>query len=207
MALSLLTPHTVNRGPVLEPAWPAQGQWTYEDYCRLPEDGWIYEVIEGELYMSPAPRPRHQKSSGKLFAQLDYFCTKHDLGEVYDAPIDVILPGRANPVQPDVLFIAKRRLRIIKEERIEGAPDLVVEVLSPWNWTTDRRKKFQIYAQAGVREYWIVDPEARTIEVFTLKRSAYELVDKYKSGDTVSSKLLPGFKVQVKDVCPVKRRF
>ena len=156
--------------------------------------------------MSPAPRPRHQKSSGKLFALLEHYCTRHDLGEVYSAPLDVILPGHADPVQPDVIFIAKKRLRIIKEERIEGAPDLVVEVLSPWNWATDRRKKFQVYAQAGVREYWIVDPETRTIEVFTLKRSAYGLVEKYKASDAVSSKLLSGFEVKVKDVCPAKRR-
>lgn len=207
MGLPTVAPQRFKPAVHAKPTLPIQGQWTYEDYCRLPEDGLIYEVIEGELYMSPAPRPKHQKCRINLASALNNYGQETGVGEAYDAPIDVILPGQTSPVQPDVIFIAKKRLRIIKEERIEGAPDLVVEVLSPWNWTTDRGKKAQIYAQAGVREYWIVDPEARIIEVFTLKRGIYELVGKYKTSDTVSSKLLPGFKVKVKEVCPAKRRF
>lgn len=100
--------------PLLKSKWPPQGQWTYEDYCRLPEDGLIYEIINGELFMSPAPRPGHQKISGKIFNALSYFAETHDAGEAYYSPIDVILPGLATPVQPDVLFIRKERLDIIK---------------------------------------------------------------------------------------------
>jgi Uma2 family endonuclease len=187
----------------IERKWPPQDDWTYEDYRRLPDDGWIYEVIEGELYMSPAPRPIHQKHSGRLFAAFLDFGLKHDVGEPYYAPIDVILPGLANPVQPDLIFICKERLGIVKDERVEGAPDIIVEVLSPWNWWVDRRKKFEVYAKAGVREYWIIDPKARTIELFFLRGGAYESIGKYGVGETVRSEVLSGFEVKVEKVCPV----
>jgi len=182
--------------------WPKQGQWTYEDYCRLPDDGWIYEVIEGELYMSPAPLTRHQRCKIRLAHALYVFAQKHDAGEVLDAPLDVMLPDLATPVQPDIVFVAKSRADIVKEERIEGVPDLMVEVLSPWNWIVDRRKKFVVYAKAGVREYCIVDPQGRTIELFVLKKGAFELVGKYGVGKTVRSKVLKGFVAAVKEVCP-----
>jgi Uma2 family endonuclease len=182
--------------------WPPQGEWTYEDYCRLPEDGWVYEVIEGELFMSPAPRPKHQKCGGNLFAAFRDFGIKHDAGEAFYPPIDVILPGLATPVQPDVIFIAKERLDIVKEEQVEGAPDIIVEVLSPWNWIVDRRKKFQTYAKAGVREYWIVDPKARTIELFGLLGVTYALIGKHGVGEIVRSEVLQRFEVKVEEVCP-----
>jgi len=182
--------------------WPPQGEWTYEDYCRLPADGWIYEVIEGELFMSPAPLIRHQKSSGKIFAMFLSFAEEPDAGEPYISPIDVILPSLATPVQPDVIFVTKERLDILKEERVEGAPDIVVEVLSPWNWIVDRRSKFTIYAKAGVREYWLVDPKAQTIELYVLRSNAYALIGKYGIGETVCSEVLSGFAVKVEEVCP-----
>jgi Uma2 family endonuclease len=182
--------------------WPPQGEWTYEDYCSLPEDGWIYEIIEGELYMSPAPRPIHQENSGNLFAAFRDYGRKHDAGKAYNAPIDVLLSGLAAPVQPDVIFIVKARLDIVKEERVEGAPDIIVEVLSPWNWIVDRHKKFQAYAKAGVREYWIVDPKARTIELYSLFGATYVLIGKYGVGETVRSEVLQGFEVKVEEVCP-----
>jgi Uma2 family endonuclease len=185
-----------------EREWPPQGKWTYEDYCRLPEDGWIYEIIEGELFMSPAPLTRHQKSGGKIFAMFLNFAEEHDAGEPYISPIDVVLPGLATPVQPDVIFVTKERLDIIKEERVEGAPDIIVEVLSPWNWIVDRRRKFTIYAKAGVREYWLIDPKARTIELFCLRGSTYALIGKYGAGETVRSEVLVGFEVKVENVCP-----
>ncbi len=185
-----------------EHEWPPQGKWTYEDYCRLPEDGWTYEVIEGELYMSPAPLTIHQRCKLKFAATFLSFAEDHDAGMVLDAPTDVLLPGLASPVQPDVIFVSKERLDIVKDERVEGAPDIVVEVLSPGNWLLDRRDKFKVYAKAGVREYWIVDPHARTIELFGLRGSMYALIGKYVAGETVQSEVLPGFEVKVEDVCP-----
>jgi Uma2 family endonuclease len=203
MTTTVLEP-SIREAPIsTDREWPPQGEWTYEDYRRLPDDGWIYEVIKGELYMSPAPTPIHQENKGNLFAELRDYGRKHDAGKAYDAPIDVILPGLANPVQPDVLFIVKERLHIVKKGRIEGAPDVIVEVLSPWNWNVDRREKFTTYARAGVREYWIVDPRARTIELFFLRDGTYSLIGKYGVGETVRSEVLKGFEVKVEEVCPV----
>lgn len=182
--------------------WPPQGKWTYEDYCRLPEDIFIYEVLEGELYVSRAPQIIHQRCKGRLLAAFLKFEEKYGAGQLYSARIDVILPGLATPAQPDLLFIIKERLNIVKEERIEGAPDIIVEILSPWNWLVDRRKKFEIYAKAGVREYWLIDPKARTIELFCLRGSTYALIGKYGVGEIVRSEVLAGFEVKVEDVCP-----
>jgi len=213
----LLTPEDVQRdvaaltnalqtrsAAIKEGKWPPQGRWTYEDYCRLPEDGWIYEVIEGELLISRAPQTKHQLCKGNIFAALWNYNRQHYLGIVLSAPSDVLLPGLASPIQPDVMFVLKENLHIVKDENIQGVPDLVVEVLSPWNWVADRRRKFQVYAKAGVREYWIVDPEARTIELYWLEQGAYTLVGKYGVGEAVRSKVLAGFEVEVEDVCPSK---
>lgn len=185
-----------------ETPWPPSGKWTYEDYRRLPEDGIIYEIIEGELHMAPAPIPVHQENKGNLFAELRNYAKQHDAGKAYDAPIDVVLPGIAEPVQPDVLFIAKERLHIVKPTRIEGAPDLIVEVLTPSNAHIDRGKKFRAYARAGVREYWLIDPHARTIELFVLRDGAYHLLGNYADGAAVRSAVLPGFEVKVDEICP-----
>jgi Uma2 family endonuclease len=182
--------------------WPPQGEWTYEDYRRLPDDGWRYEIIEGELYMSPAPEPIHQEYGGEMFAALHDFGKKHNAGKAYMAPIDVILSDLATPVQPDVLFIRKERLHIVKKGRIEGAPDIIAEILSPSNWLTDRREKFQIYAKSGVREYWIVNPMARSIELFVLREERYELIGKFEADEVVRSEALSGFEVKVEEICP-----
>jgi len=186
----------------VEYEWPPQGKWTYEDYCRLPADGWIYEIIEGELFMSPAPLTIHQRCKLKFAAAFLAFAEDRDAGMVLDAPTDVLLPGLASPVQPDVIFVVKERLDIVKAERVEGAPDIVVEVLSPGNWLVDRRDKFKIYAKAGVREYWLIDPKARTIELYGLRGSTYALIGKYGVGESVRSEVLPGFAVKVEDICP-----
>jgi Uma2 family endonuclease len=187
----------------VETEWPAQGEWTYEDYARLPDDGWRYEVIKGVLHMTPAPRTKHQKAIGKLYSALTRFVEQHDMGDLYFAPIDVILPHHlATPVQPDLLFISKERLDIVKEQFIEGAPDLIVEVLSPTNWLDDRRIKYEVYAEAGVREYWIVDPDLRTVEVFVLREGEYALVGRFGPGEKAHSEVLEGFEVAVDEVLP-----
>ena len=181
--------------------WPPQGQWTYDDYARLPNDGWKYEVIRGELYMSPAPRPRHQRSLLRLSAEMERFASQRQLGEVYISPIDVILPRNlGTPVQPDILFIRADNLGIVGETTIDGVPDLVIEILSPSNWVDDRRVKFAVYAEAGVEEYWIVDPKAVTLEVYQLQGDRYDLVESYGPGDVVSSLTLDGFSIAVNEI-------
>ena len=192
---------TIQRSPSLEGKWPEQGEWTYEDYARLPENGWRYEVIEGVLYMAPAPNTRHQRAINVLSYGLTDFVEKRQLGRIYTAPIDVILPDRATPVQPDILFIAQERLDIITEQTIEGPPDLVVEVLSPGNWIIDRQIKSPVYETAGVQEYWIVDVHQGVIEVYDLHDRTYEMLGRYTGDETAASRLLPGFTISVNAVC------
>lgn len=186
-----------------EAEWPAQGEWTYEDYVGLPDDTWRYEVIKGVLHMTPAPRTRHQAAVRDIGFAMMEFCRRTLLEETYHAPIDVILPRElATPVQPDLLLITRERLDIVKEQFIEGPPDLIVEVLSRSNWLDDRRVKYEVYAEAGVREYWIVDPDLRTIEVFVLREGEYALVGKFGPGEKARSEVLEGFEVAVDEVLP-----
>ena len=189
----------------VEATWPPpRDRWTYEDYKRLPDDGWRYEVIEGELVMTPAPRTQHQVVSANLeFAMMNLARSKR-LGQVLHAPIDVRLGDLANPVQPDILFICQERLDIIQKDWIEGAPDLIVEILSPGNWIDDRRTKYRVYALAGVREYWIIDPDKRQIEIFALRGSDYELMGRFGPGERATSEVLAGFEIGVDEVCPVE---
>jgi Uma2 family endonuclease len=181
--------------------WPLQGEWTYDNYARLPDNGMRYEVIQGDLYMSTAPRPSHQRAVVKLSTMLQLFVEQHQLGEVYVSPIDVILPDLASPVQPDILFVATWKLNIVKDVFVEGVPNLIIEVLSPGNPLHDRRTKFQLYAQAGVVEYWIVDPAACTIEVYSLRGQAYVPLGKFGREEKAQSELLAGFSVAVSQIC------
>lgn len=195
MAIQVATP------AIEERAWPPpQGQWTYEDWLRLPDDGWQYEVIKGVLYMVPAPTPQHQRASSNLELRMKLFVMEHHLGEVFYAPLDVYPPGQETPVEPDLLFIAAERAHLISERGIEGAPDLVVEVLSPKTWWRDRRVKVPLYEETGVRECWLVDPAARTIEVYILRGRTYELLDQWGPGENAHSEVLEGFEVAVEDI-------
>jgi Uma2 family endonuclease len=187
--------------PPEEKKWPPeQGQWTYEDWLRLPDDGFRYEVLNGELYMTPPPTVTHQTAIGNLYVALHNFVKEHGLGRVWAAPCGVRLPGQPVPVQPDIFFVSTARRDIVGEEYVEGAPDLVVEVLSPSNWLYDRREKFQAYLAAGVPEYWIVDYRAHTVEVFVREEGVYALLDKFAAGDVAHSRVIAGFQAAVDDI-------
>ncbi len=182
---------------------PVQGQWTYRDYARLPEDGMRYEVIRGELFMAPDPRPLHQVVITLISYFLVEFLRVNRLGKTFVSPIDVVLPQQlGDPVQPDIVFIANERLSIVGELNIQGAPDLVMEVLSPSNPEYDRTLKYEIYAEAGVPEYWIIDPHERTIEVFALRDGSYEQLGRYGEGETARSELLDGFTAAINEIIP-----
>ncbi len=200
MTLTKTAEETRPAVPALEVKWPQQGEWTREDWLRLPDDGYRYEVLDGELYMTPPPTIKHQRASFHLALKLGNFVLEHNLGEVLLAPCGVYLPKHPVPVQPDILFVHTRQREIIGEEYVEGAPDLVVEVLSPSNWLYDRREKFQAYQNAGVPEYWIVDYRACTIEVFFLEKGTYTLLNQYKPGDVAQSCVLENFQVAVDEV-------
>lgn len=183
--------------------WPRQGEWTYEDYAQLPDNGRRYEVIGGKLYMSPAPSTTHQELILALAATLRRHVMESDLGKIYISPIDVILPELAHPVQPDILFIPKDRLEMVEENFITGVPDLIVEVLSPGNAAHDRRTKYNLYMEAGVQEYWIVDPETCIVDVYTLYEESHYLPHAHiERGGAIQSKLLSDLRIPLDEICP-----
>ncbi|MGQ9717826.1 MAG: Uma2 family endonuclease [Anaerolineae bacterium] len=178
--------------------WPLRGQWTEADYFALPDTNRYIELSEGELVMPPHPTRSHQKAVEELFVRLRTFVQDNELGEVHVAPLPVRLwPGKIR--EPDVLFVAREHSDRIGEQFF-GVPDLVMEVTLSGTQRTDRVEKLVEYAQAGVKEYWIVDPEAQTIEVFELRQDAYVLLDKWRVGETAQSALLEGFAIAVADV-------
>src|SRR5687768_14481420 len=142
---------------------PRRGRWTYEDFARLPEDGNRYEVIAGELYVAPAPRPRHQEVVGRLDRKLGTFVDEHALGIVYPGPIDVLF-AEGDYLEPDLVFVRRDRMEIVSERGIEAAPDVVIEILSASTAARDRGIKRERYARFGVPDYWVVDVDACRIE-------------------------------------------
>ena len=174
------------------------GKMTYADYAAMPDDGHRYQVIEGKLTMTPAPNMLHQEALANLFRLVDDHVRGAGLGKVLFAPCDVVLSDE-NVVQPDLLFISKERLNIITDANVQGAPDLVVELLSPGTANLDRTRKRDLYARFGVREYWLVSPEAGTAEVLVLRKAAFERLGLHGAGDGVTSEVLSGlsFKTDV----------
>lgn len=178
-------------------------KFTYDDYKSLPgSETKRYELLGGELYMVPSPSFKHQLVSGNLELLLRNFVAENELGIILDAPFDVVFGEgeEREVVQPDIFFISKERTGIISEEEICGAPDLIVEIISPGTEERDRGYKKTLYARHGVKEYWIVDPEAKTVELFTLGEKGFELVRAYKGTEVLKPPLLEGLEVDLKEV-------
>lgn len=171
---------------------------TYDDYLRMP-DGLRYELVEGEMRMVPSPSTLHQEVSKRLGRLLLERLEDQGIGRVYNAPLDVVL-SEHNVVQPDLLFISKDRLGMIGKANVQGPPDLVVEILSESTEQWDRVTKRRAYARFGVRELWIVDLQAKTIEVASRDASDLVTVGVYPSGATAASVLFPDLTVNVTDL-------
>ena len=152
----------------------ARALLTYDDYAALPDDGQRYELHAGELWVTPSPWTRHQRVSLALSSLLYSHVTARKLGDVLEAPTDCVL-SRHTVLQPDILFVARERRSIITERAVEGPPTLVVEILSPSTARIDLGRKRALYAEHGVPWYWIVDPDARTIDALRLAGSSWEL--------------------------------
>ena len=173
--------------------------WTYDEMvAELPETNLPVELWNGEIVMSPAPHPDHQRIVRNYFRKLDRFVEEKSLGEVLFSPCDVVLTQK-RVVQPDVLYISKARLDII-QNYIAGVPDLVMEVISEGSWQRDRIEKKALYEQFGLPEYWIVDPDSKTIEVFALIKGVLQLHSRAVGSQTAKSKLLSGFSLTFKDL-------
>jgi len=162
---------------------------TYKDYEVLPADGRRYELHDGELIVTPAAAPRHQRVSGRLYRLLQTHVETQRLGEVLYSPIDCILSD-TTILQPDLVYLDAQRQPAISGRGIEGPPTLVVEILSPSTAQTDRGAKRQLYARYGVPYYWIADPDARTIEAYRLTGGAYQLAQKMEGEGPIT---LPPF--------------
>lgn len=166
-----------------------RARWTYAEYVRLPESGGTrYEVIGDELAVTPSPSSRHQRIVSDLVMRMRSFADEHGLGEVFVGPLDVLF-GEGDYVQPDLLFVRAERLDLVSERGVEGPPDLVVEIASPSTAARDRGVKLARYRHFGVPEYWIVDPEAQTIEVW---RTDAEAGERYEAGDRLEWRPMPG---------------
>ncbi len=174
-------------------------RWTYDDYINLPDDHNIYEIIEGNLYMTPAPTPKHQNVSLNLAFLIKRYLKEHLIGKIYESPIDVLL-GQQTVVQPDVLFILTENLSIITDKNIQGAPDLVIEIYSPGTIQKDRILKVKSYAKFGVKHLWLIDPDNQTLEAFELDKETYRLVECLAGEEVFYPSIFPGLNIPLKEL-------
>jgi len=165
------------------------GTWTYEDLLAFPDDGRRYEIIDGKLYEMSAPGTDHATAIVNLLLRFAPFVAAIG-GRIFTAPVDVFFAG-ANPVQPDLIVLLVDRLNLISKRGIEGAPDLLIEILSPSNPEHDRLTKRALYARGGVREYWLVSPEAASIEVLVLDGGSFRTHVRAANDEPVTSIVLP----------------
>ena len=177
---------------------------TSEDYLTTSDDE-RWELLDGELVKPLSPNTAHQTLAFHLVLTLGNFVQEKGLGQVRFAPYDVVL-SNFDVLQPDVLFVSAEREHIISHENIQGAPDLVVEILSPSTASRDWRIKLDLYAEHGVLEYWVVDPDAQRVWVMTRREGALVEVGNYGREDVLASPILPGFSVSLDKVFSEPRR-
>lgn len=175
-------------------------KWTYQDYLQLGE-GIVFEIIEGERIVTPAPNWQHQRISRRLEALMYKYLENRKLGELFHAPVDVVL-DETTVVQPDILFISQKNLQILQKEHsgIMGTPDLVIEIISPSSFYRDLHEKKDLYEKFHIPEYWIIDPANKAIEVFSLENNKYQLHALATGTGKVTSKVLDGFEVAVTEI-------
>lgn len=174
-------------------------RWTFAELAEeLPESNIPTELWDGEVVMSPSPSPLHQDIVDRFHDSLKAWVRRHHAGKTWTAPLDMVLsPRRAT--QPDVLYVSTGRLNLVLN-RVMGAADLVAEVISPESRRRDRFDKRDLYEQHGVREYWLIDPEAETVEVLFLDEGEFRLVGRWRPGEHADSRILKGFKLSVEQL-------
>ncbi len=185
----------------MQPARHPSPKLTYDDYVNFPQDGRRHELIDGEHFVTPSPVRRHQQLSLRLVLAIGTYLREHPAGELYDAPLDVILSD-VDVVEPDILFVSNERAAIL-QDWVRGAPDLVVEILSPGTRKVDETTKRRLYDRVGVREYWIVDPELELVKIHRRAEdgSFPRVVELTReSHDRLSTPLLPGFSLDLDEL-------
>ncbi len=175
-------------------------RWTYEDYYKLDDDQ-RYEVIGGQLLMAPAPTLWHQDWLMDLAVLLRQHIRKNHLGRLFIAPVDVVLDDE-NTVQPDLVFVASANTGILRQRAIFGAPDLLVELVSPASVRRDRYVKKELYARFGVKEYWIGDPANASMEIFALQKGRYESHCAAEEKGKITSLVLSGLEFDLSEIAP-----
>ncbi len=173
---------------------------TYVDFLEFPDDGQRHELIDGEHYVTPSPFLRHQELSRRLTVELELHLRQHGGGRVFYAPLDCVFTD-FDVVEPDILLVTADQFHILTEEHIQGAPALVVEILSKGTRKVDETIKRDLYDRVGVREYWLVDPAGQRITVYArsgdrLGRQQHLSAERH---DTLTTTLLPGFALSLSD--------
>lgn len=177
--------------------------FTYDDYKTLAASSdERHELIDGDLYMAPAPSVAHQTVSKNIALPLEQYVRETSCGRMLYAPLDVVLGEgeQRSVVQPDILFVSNERDGIVTKDEIVGAPDLVIEIVSKSTAKRDTGVKKALYARSGVREYWLVDPETRSIERLCLGRDGYDVPTRYELGERLASLVVPRFELTLSDV-------
>jgi len=182
----------------MPPANLAAELLTVEDYRATPE-GTHYQLVAGDLIMAPAPNLHHQRIVRNLSQKIGRYLSLHAIGEMLFAPCDVYL-SENDVVQPDVLFVASASRGILAEDGVHGAPDLVIEVLSPVTAQLDKKSKRRIYARAGVKELWLVDPLLLQIQRYDFARDTAKPVELIEEDETFTTPLLPGLKFSAAEI-------
>jgi Uma2 family endonuclease len=178
---------------------PHPSKLTYEDYVTLPDDGRRYEILDGELAVSPSPLSAHQRVSENLGFVLSTWVRTRRLGRIWYAPLDLILADTV-VVQPDIMYVSRERAAIVTRRGVEGPPDVVVEILSDSTERRDRGAKKQIYERYGINRYWLVDPDACTLEIYALRANKYERLAAHVDSQIVTVDLPAGLEIRLADL-------
>lgn len=189
--------------PESETAMSTGTRLTHDDYLLFPDDGLRHEILDGEHYVTASPRATHQRVSGHLSFLLTAHCREHHLGEIFVAPFDVIL-SEHNVVEPDILFVSNERAAIV-QDWVRGAPDLVIEILSPSTRRRDETLKARIYREQGVLEYWIVDPDAETVKVWDYAEGGAPEPQLIVGAAALTSPRLPDLSITLEQIFQVPR--
>ncbi len=176
-------------------------KFTYDDFLHFPADGKRHEIIDGEHYVTPSPNTKHQVIVGNLYMLLGTYLKTHAIGAVFLARFDVVFSD-LDVVEPDLLYISRERRGVLTDKHVRGAPDLVVEILSPGTRKTDETIKRRLYERCDVQEYWVVDPELDTIKIHRRANDAFSSVAELsvEQHDALTSPVLPGFSAGLAEI-------